>query len=106
MLKDYLCHISNTIFGSYQQPFSKEWDKTLNQLLDEGECFFAEEHAAAFWYEGNIYSVWIENRWYSYANLHQFNEQYIPVATHTRPRFSTMRRLHRFICELHQGDAP
>ena len=101
MLKDYLSHIGNTIFGMYQHPFSKEWDKTLNKLLDKGECLLIEEHAAAFLLDGDVYRVWIENRWYSYANLHQINEQYVSIVTCVRPRFRTMRRLHRFVSKFH-----
>lgn len=101
MFKDYLCHIGNTIFGLYQPPFSKEWDKTLNQLLDEGECLFVEEYTAAFWLDGDVYRVWLKNQWYGYAKLQQFNENPLPTAAHVRPRFRTMRRLHRFVSKFH-----
>ncbi|RTP91510.1 hypothetical protein [Enterobacter asburiae] len=102
MLKDYLSHIGNTLFGMYQHPFSKDWDQILNQLLDEGECLFVEEYTAAFWLDGDVYRVWLKNHRFGYANLYQFNENPLPSVAHVRPRFRTMRRLHRFACEFHR----
>ncbi|EKA4755327.1 hypothetical protein OLJ17_004796, partial [Salmonella enterica] len=48
MLKDYLCHIANTLTGMYQLPFSQEWDARLNELLDEGVLLFVGEYTATF----------------------------------------------------------
>ena len=31
---DYLCHAANTVFGMYQQPFLKEWDEMLNDMMN------------------------------------------------------------------------
>ncbi|EKA4755326.1 hypothetical protein OLJ17_004795, partial [Salmonella enterica] len=48
MLKDYLCHIANTLTGMYQLPFSQEWDARLNKLLDEGVLLSVGEYTATF----------------------------------------------------------
>ncbi|MCX8457452.1 hypothetical protein OTG61_02990 [Escherichia coli] len=91
---DYLCHAANTIFGMYQQPFLKEWDDMLNDILDKGLIMDVDELTIKFNYEGEIYLIWVGNRWYSYGHIYSIGDKYIKRSHEFRPRFRTMRRLH------------
>ncbi|ELZ7139484.1 hypothetical protein AB7T60_004950, partial [Salmonella enterica] len=71
MLKDYLCHIANTLTGMYQLPFSQEWDARLNKLLDEGVLLSVGEYTATFSAGEHTVEVWIRNRWYSFGELYR-----------------------------------
>ncbi|MBV4829263.1 hypothetical protein I2941_03585 [Escherichia coli] len=96
---DYLCHAVNTIFGFYQQPFLKEWDDMLNDILDKGLIMEVDELTIKFNYEGEIYLIWVGNRWYSYGHIYSIGDKYIKRSQEFRPRFRTMRRLR----DLHIG---
>lgn len=61
---DYLCHAANTLFGFYQQPFLREWDNMLNDILDKGLIMEVGELTIKFNYEGEEYDIWVGNRWY------------------------------------------
>ena len=90
---DYLCHAANTIFGMYQQPFLKEWDDMLNDIIDKGLIVEVGELTIKFNYEGKEYEIWVGNRWYSYAHIYSIGGKYIKRSQEFRPRFRTMRRL-------------
>lgn len=99
MLKDYLCHIANTLF-TYQEQFYAPWDNLLCRLLDEGKIVGINPHTVSFSFEGRLYGVWISNRWYSYAHLYALNEKPVAREIQFRPRFKTMRRLHALTSEI------
>lgn len=96
-LKDYAFHALRSVFCDYQQPFNTQWDERLQQVLDTGELLSVGEHLATFSHDGDVLSIWIANRWYSYAHLYQLNGEAIPRGMEVRPRFSTMRRLHALV---------
>ncbi|EOF6267714.1 hypothetical protein ACK1GW_004997, partial [Salmonella enterica] len=77
MLKNYLCHIANTLTGMYQLPFSQEWDARLNKLLDEGVLLSVGEYTATFSAGENTVEVWIANRWYSFGHLYCLDGEYV-----------------------------
>ncbi|WP_235219217.1 hypothetical protein [Escherichia coli] len=56
---DYLCHAVNTLFGFYQQPFLKEWDDMLNDIIDKGLIMEVDELTIKFNYEGEEYLIWV-----------------------------------------------
>ncbi|ECI0119917.1 hypothetical protein XS87_04465 [Salmonella enterica subsp. enterica] len=97
MLKDYLCHIANTLTGMYQLPFSQEWDARLNKLLDEGVLLSVGEYTATFSADENTVEVWIANRWYSFGELYRLDGEYVSPSCQHRPRFRTMRRLYAVV---------
>ncbi|AQW17601.1 hypothetical protein ACSOR1_003208 [Escherichia coli] len=97
---DYLCHIFNTIFGFYQQPFLKEWDAMLNDILDKGLIMEVDELTIKINYEGEEYQIWVGNRWYSYAHIYSLNGKLLTNRQEFRPRFRTMRRLHNLHMNL------
>lgn len=97
---DYLCHVFNTIFRLYQQPFLKEWDDMLNDILDKGLIMEVNELTIKFNYEGEIYLIWVGNRWYAYGYIHLIGDEYIKRNQKFRPRFRTMRRLHNLHMNL------
>ena len=96
---DYLCHAANTLFGFYQQPFLKEWDEMLNDIIDKGLIVEVGELTIKFNYEGKEYEIWVGNRWYSYGHIYSIGGKYIKRSQEFRPRFRTMRRLR----DLHMG---
>jgi hypothetical protein len=95
LIKDYLFHIGHTISLSYQFPFDEEWDRILNQILDNGTLLSVHAHHAEFLLEGVIFRVWIANRWYGYATLSSRDDRFLDRELQRRPRFRTMRRLHQ-----------
>lgn len=96
---DYLCHAANTLFGMYQQPFLKEWDEMLNDIIDKGVIVGIDDLTIKFIYEGKEYEIWVGNRWYSYGHIYSIGGKYIKRDQEFRPRFRTMRRLR----DLHIG---
>lgn len=96
---DYLCHAVNTLFGFYQQPFLKEWDEMLNDIIDEGVIVDVDELTITFNYEGKEYEIWVGNRWHSYGHIYSIGSKHIKRSQEFRPRFRTMRRLR----DLHIG---
>ncbi|HEC0400355.1 TPA: hypothetical protein R1R37_001111 [Klebsiella aerogenes] len=94
MFKDYLSHISNTVFRMYQHPFCPDWDALLSKILDRGHCLSVNRHTAIFSLGENTYEIWISNRWYACAELYRLNGE--SIQSHPkRPRFRTMRRLYQ-----------
>lgn len=102
MIYDYMCHIFNTVFRLYQNPFNKKWDALLNMLMVFGTVVEFDEYAVTFEYNDNRYTVWIENRYYSYAWLHGCSRKYTADERHMRPKFKTMLRLNKLVAKLNQ----
>ncbi|ECR7610263.1 hypothetical protein F2C03_06850 [Salmonella enterica] len=99
MFFDYLCHAANTLFGMYAHKYSTEWDAKLSYLLDNAGSWDSVEISTSkcclkIAYRGVAYHVWIENRWYAYGSLYELNGYQLERHHQSRPRFSTMRRLH------------
>ncbi|MBJ9236996.1 hypothetical protein GHV37_20380 [Citrobacter koseri] len=94
IIKDYLCHSANTVFGMYQQPFNREWDGMLRRILEAGKLLNISDHTITFHCGGDVFEVWTSNRWFSFAHLYRLNGEYIAEHLQARPRFSTMRHLH------------
>jgi hypothetical protein len=69
------------LFGN---PYSKAWDKKLNELLDEYPIKFTSPHYVTL---GDV-NVWISNRWYTYAH------PYASKLPERRPSIRTMIRLN------------
>ncbi|EFK4081716.1 hypothetical protein EY011_11800 [Shigella flexneri] len=91
-----LGHIARTATGFYFRPFNKVWDEHLQQILDEGVLESTNKHAV-FWLYGDIYEIWISNRWFAYGFLFCLNGQFVAPADAYRPRFRTMYRLHQMV---------
>lgn len=86
-------HIGNTVFRMYQKPFSRDWDKRLNEVIEHGKVVRAGEHTIEIQHNGIVMSIWTSNRWYSFGNLHYINGKYVPEELQFRPRFKTMEKL-------------
>ncbi|MGI1757564.1 hypothetical protein [Serratia marcescens] len=99
MLKDYLCHIANTPFA-YHRRFYAPWDDLLCRLLEEGKIVEIKPCTVSFHLDGQLYEVWIANRWYAYAYLCAINKTSVEREIQFRPRFKTMRRLHALVSTL------
>lgn len=93
MVTKYLCHIWNTLFGFYQEPFSELWDGLLNDIMDKGQVEKVNEYTVTFSYRGNLYTIWCGNKWYSYGHLYVYNGIYTRKQNQFRPRFRTMLKL-------------
>ncbi len=90
-------HIIRTVTGFYDAPFSHAWDEELSSILNEGELLDANGYVATFAHSGNIYEVWVANRWFAFAELYCLNGEYIERRKERRPRFRTMYRLHQMV---------
>lgn len=104
----YTGHLFRVVFRFYQNPYSKEWDTVLNELLDSlenGKCSAEiKNYCICFKFEKEVYEVWVANRWYAYGNLcakQKANANWsndIPREYQYRPKFSTMIRLNN-VCK-------
>ncbi|MFN1130414.1 hypothetical protein ACJK9F_004269 [Lelliottia nimipressuralis] len=97
-LKDYFFHAFRFCPLGYNHPFSAQWDRQLERILKNGELISTSTHIAKFSLDGDVFDIWISNRWYAYATLHQLNGNTIPTRLEARPRFRTMRQLHSLMC--------
>ena len=93
-LKDYFFHAFRSFYFGYNHPFSANWDGQLDRILKHGELISVGTCTASFSLDGEVFEVWISNRWYGYATLHRQNDKDIPSRLEARPRFRTMRQLH------------
>ena len=98
MIYEYIGHMLNTVFGMYQEPFDKEWDSMLTMLLVFGTVVALDDYVVTFKYDDNHYTVWIGNKYYSYAWLHMSASG----KKYTRPKFKTMLRLNKLVTKLNQ----
>lgn len=99
-----LGHFLRTLTRFYQKPFNKEWDTLLNKILDNGMELKVGKHTVEYNFEGCVYSIWISNRWYAYANLNAFNGNTLESCLEFRPKFKTMQRLYE-VTKQKQTDA-
>ena len=91
---NWIYHILNTIFFMYQQPYNKDWDKKLNELLDEyGSNVVVSRYCATL----GEYDVWIANKWYAYGNAYMKNSVSVGRRYEFRPKFRTMLRLDKTV---------
>lgn len=102
MICTYIGHILRIIFDIYQNPFNKKWDALLNMLIVFGTVVEFDEYDITFEYNDNRYTVWIENKYYSYAWLYRYNGQYTADERRVRPKFKTMLRLNKLVTKLNQ----
>ena len=93
MIKNLLCHFANTLFGMYQRPYSEEWDKHLNEIMDGHKSVEAGRHTITFEYQNNIIEIWTSNRWYAFGHIHYVNGKNVEPESEFRPRFMPMLKL-------------
>lgn len=103
----YLCHFGNTIFFMYQRKYSKDWDIELNRVLDnlqDAEVVYNELSKDYLTLTLNKnkenYTVWIGNKYYSFAYLWAKPDKWTSDQEQFRPKFSTMLRLESLVVHL------
>ncbi|HAK8205126.1 TPA: hypothetical protein H2W01_004801 [Salmonella enterica] len=101
MVSLWIAHVSNTLFGLYQRPFSADWDKKLDRILKDGRIIHADFYSITFELDDIFYEVWIANRWYCFGFLcstytNRLRTE-IPRKLQYRPRMKTMIRLWEII---------
>ncbi|MFV4845181.1 hypothetical protein ACNJKD_01755 [Edwardsiella tarda] len=90
---DYIGHAFRTVTCFYQLPFSAEWDRRLNEIIEGGDIVGCDSHTIDFCYCGNVISVWIENRWYAFGEEYRVNGGIVPYSMRFRPTFKAMKKL-------------
>lgn len=76
----------------YRYPYSKEWDETLNDILDKGKLINISQHLLHVKYKGQKLSIWLENYPYSFGSPCQFTD-YRLEQDPVRPSLQTMDKL-------------
>lgn len=94
----YVKHFFRLLFNDYIEPYSKEWDTQLNQMLTKGTIQSVCPHTVTIIYKGVVYRVWINNKYFSYGYLWAVNGRFLRVEEFRRPKFRTMLRLEK-LCE-------
>lgn len=89
----------NKCYFSSLYPFSKQWDKKLNELLDKGKVVGLSQHCLDIKYNDNVYSVWVASYPYGYGKLFSFNSIYLDSAVYMSVSIATVDRLYQFIKE-------
>lgn len=99
-IREWFGHFCRSVLRMYQQPYSHEWDKQLNQLIDKGAVTGVSAHTLTIRYAGTYYEIWTSNRWYAFGHLYRHGSQpagrrsaMVPKGDWRRPRFRTMQRL-------------
>lgn len=90
----------STSFGlCYQEPFGKEWDKKLNELLDATP--YTEAKLGNYTLQIGNCEIWVANKYYSYGHLNKYftssvrywHDDHIAQ----RPSIRTMRKLNTYV---------
>ncbi|QGH60765.1 hypothetical protein [Serratia proteamaculans] len=100
-MKFRLGHVFRTVFGFYQKKFNQQWDSLLNEILENGDIQEVEKCTVDFSYKGDVYCIWISNRWYAYGNLYALNNKDVGSELEFRPAFKTMVRLYEITRHKH-----
>ena len=100
MIGFYLEWAVSTIFGlCYQEPFGKEWDKKLSDLLDATPC--DEAKLGTYTHQLGNCEVWVGNKYYSYGHLNKYFAGDIRYwrddHIEQRPSIKTMRKLNTYV---------
>ena len=102
----YIAHALNTLFGMYQKKHNEEWDKKLNQLMEE-EWETAELgihtddvpsinpdfHTIAF---GKV-DVWVSSKWFCHGYRYSGIGSQVTWWENSRPSIKTMVKLDRLV---------
>lgn len=86
----------------YSYPFDRQWNATLERILEGGQLISSDECTALFVFEDQEWEVWVANRWYAYAHLYRKDKERLDRLLWARPRFKTMLQLH----EVVRGSTP
>ncbi|MEH0886260.1 hypothetical protein [Enterobacter sp. UNJFSC 003] len=98
VFKDYFFHVCRACLFGYNHPFNAHWDHQLERILKAGELLSVSDCVATFAFKGNVFEVWIGNRWYAYASLARLNGDLVEYRLQVRPKFRNMRHL-RFMVD-------
>lgn len=90
----------STSFGlCYQEPFGKEWDKKLNELLDTVP--HAEATMRSYTLQIGNCEIWVGNKYYSYGHLNKYFAGSVRYwhddHVEQRPSIRTMRKLSKYV---------
>lgn len=102
-MSEYIKHIANTIFGMYQVPYSEEWDRELNDIMDSGRVIETSDCTITYLYKGNAMSIWTANRWYAFGHLERVNDSCVGKKFQKRPKFKTMLKLWNAYSTAHDN---
>lgn len=92
-----LSYIFRPRFWISNYPVDMQWDRELNQMMDEGRDFVREQHVTVF--EGNIV-VWTSNYPYAYGSLEHRGKPdliYRLGGRSSLPRRCTRERLFKYV---------
>tara|TARA_R110000744_G_C19371770_1_gene563239 strand:+ start:76995 stop:77297 length:303 start_codon:yes stop_codon:yes gene_type:complete len=90
-IKVFLVWISNIFGFGFQQDYSKGWNKKVIDMLESG-CKVTNIDGHTVTFENGV-TIWISNKYYSYAHPYHCN---LPKV---RPSIKTMIRLNEYIKE-------
>ncbi|QNU44365.1 hypothetical protein IDH70_04865 [Mixta calida] len=77
--------------------YNKDWDATLNKIIDEGKFIEERELCAEFTYQSVNYSIQVGVNPYSYGHAEKINGEYVPYSLKFRPSERTMIKLREFL---------
>jgi|GEM_PF-1416772 len=103
-------HVFRTVLGFYQHPYSKEWDRVLNKMLDKADIGEIDVTFGRYTVQFEKDEIWIGNKFYAYGYLYRTcakDSWSKSVSDHMqfRPKMSTMLRLDTFVKVHHEKAA-
>lgn len=93
----YLIFLLIHFFIRHHRKFNKEWDKKLNQILDEFNIVEFNEYIVSLKHKRNIYDVWIANYPYDSFTLYSKNGFTIDNKLRFRPSIKTQFRFYNLV---------
>lgn len=94
-------HLLQLIFGMYNYPLSKQWDTRLDTLLETGTLVELRDHVIELKNDkGDVYSVWVSNKFYAYGHLYRKNGEYVSEQARRRPSYKTQVKLSNYVDKI------
>lgn len=81
----------------YTYEYNKDWDATLNKIIDEGTFIGEQGLCAEFMYQGVTYVIEAGINPHSYGHAEKINGEYVPFSLKFRPSETTMKKLKNIL---------
>jgi hypothetical protein len=100
----WLRWLSNKLFCLFQQEYNKSWDDFLKRIAEESNVVGFSEHTVSFKLNNIIYTVWTENKFYSYGHLYRIDGEEVEDSVMFRPSYKVARKLYKLEIEIRTKD--
>ncbi|MWN30989.1 MULTISPECIES: hypothetical protein [unclassified Gilliamella] len=93
----YAMYFLKRFFVSHLNKFNKDWDRKLNEILDDFEIVESNRYYVTLQHNGDSYQVWIANYPYGSYTLKAKNGAYLSDKEQFRPSIRTQYRFDNLV---------